>query len=142
MNNETPKLAVDCIVLVPIQKNGESTRNGIVLIERKYPPLGYALPGGFVDVGETLKQAAIREMKEELNLDVTITNQVGIYDNPSRDPRTHVISVVFLAFARNKPVAGDDAKKAFVWDYKTEKMPKFAFDHSNIIIDSLKLLES
>lgn len=137
----TPKLAVDCIVLVPIKEKGSNVRNGIVLIERKYPPMGYALPGGFVDVGETLKQAAVREMKEELNLNVTLTSRIGVYDDPARDPRGHVISVVFLAFARNEPVAGDDAKKAFIWDYKTEKMPKFAFDHSKIITDCLKMLD-
>lgn len=126
MNHETPKLAVDCIVLV---------EGGIVLIERTWPPLGYALPGGFVDVGETLKQAAIREMKEELNLDVTILGILGIYDDPNRDPRKHVVSAVFVGTASGQPVAGDDAKAAFVWEIGIEPMPKMAFDHEQILAD-------
>lgn len=133
MNNETPKIAVDCIVLVP---------GGIVLIERKWPPLGYAIPGGFVDVGETLEAAAKREMKEELNLDVEIIDQLGIYDDPERDPRKHVISVVFVGKSCQTPVAGDDAKKCHVFRIaEIENMVDFpvelVFDHRKILQDYL-----
>ena len=138
MNYETPKLAVDCIVSVP---------DGIVLIKRKYPPLGCAIPGGFVDVGETLEQAAIREMKEELNLNVRITGMLGIYDDPNRDPRQHVISVVFMGQADGNPVAGDDAKEIVLWNERTNdyfglydqfKLPEMAFDHKKILKDFIK----
>jgi 8-oxo-dGTP diphosphatase len=125
MNLETPKLAVDCIVLVP---------SGLVLIERQNPPYGYALPGGFVDVGETCSQAAIREMKEELNLDVTLLGQLGVYDKPDRDPRQHVVSVVFVGTAEANPVAGDDAKAVHVWANLTA-LPRLAFDHEDILLD-------
>jgi len=128
MNHETPKLAVDCIVLV---------KGGIVLIERTWPPLGYALPGGFVDIGETLEQAVIREMKEELNLDVTILGMLGVYDDPDRDPRRHVVSAVFVGTADGQPVAGDDAKAVFIWEIGVEPMPDpgLVFDHEKILAD-------
>lgn len=128
MNLETPKLAVDCIVITP---------KGLVLIERQWPPLGYALPGGFVDVGETCKQAAIREMKEELNLDVEICETLGIYDDPQRDPRKHVVSICYIALARETPVAGDDAKSVHVFSDLT-KLPTMAFDHAKILEDFRK----
>lgn len=133
MNNETPKLAVDCIVIV--EKDGEE---GIVLIERSWPPLGCAIPGGFVDVGERLHDAAVREMQEELNLNVLIGGQVGIYDDPKRDPRTHVVSVAFWGGADGQPVAGDDAKSAFVWKYTSEPMPEMVADHRTILLDFLE----
>jgi len=134
MNFETPKLAVDCIVLVP---------GGIVLIERKWPPLGFAIPGGFVDVGETLAAAAKREMKEELNLDVEILGQLGVYDDPKRDPRKHVVSVVFVGKSQGQPVAGDDANKCHVIKIAgISDMNKFpvelAFDHKQILQDYIK----
>jgi len=129
MNHETPKLAVDCIVVVP---------GGIVLIERTWAPLGFALPGGFVDVGETLEQAAIREMNEELNLNVKIQERLGIYDEPNRDPRKHVVSVCFVGTAKKQPAAGDDAKAVHVVrvEHSTdlEKL-KLVFDHEAILKD-------
>lgn len=131
MNTETPKLAVDCIVMVP---------GGIVFIERRWPPLGCALPGGFVDVGETLEHAAIREMKEELNLDVKILGRLGIYDDPKRDPRKHVVSVVFVGRADKMPVAGDDAKETrVVRIHRNTKLEELdftlVFDHAKILTD-------
>lgn len=123
MNLETPKLAVDCIVMTP---------GGVVLIERKNPPHGFAIPGGFVDVGETLKDAAIREMKEELNLDVKILGQLGIYDKPDRDPRQHVVSVVFVGRSSETPSAGDDAKEIYICRDLTNP-PTLAFDHGAIL---------
>jgi len=84
---KSPSLAVDCIVMTP---------KGIVLIERKNPPHGFAIPGGFVDEGEILEDAARREMQEELNLKVEIVGRLGIYDKPDRDPRQHVISIVYV----------------------------------------------
>lgn len=133
MNHETPKLAVDCIVLVT-----KDDEQGIVLIQRKYPPLGCAIPGGFVDVGEKLRDAAVREMSEELNLDVKILSQLGVYDDPARDPRKHVVSVAFLAWADGLPVAGDDAREAFVWKFMSEPMPEMVCDHRQILLDYAK----
>ncbi|HBK22669.1 MAG TPA: NUDIX hydrolase, partial [Planktothrix sp. UBA10369] len=82
----------------------------IVLIERKNPPLGWAIPGGFVDYGESVETAAIREAKEETGLDVELIEQFYVYSDPNRDPRQHTLSVVFLATAIGQPQAADDAK--------------------------------
>lgn len=93
MNIKTPYLAVDGIIQV-YDKN--ENFKGIVLIERKNPPMGLAIPGGFVDVGETVQQAVIREMKEETSLDIKILGILGVYSDPNRDPRFHTASVVFV----------------------------------------------
>src|SRR5512143_4149268 len=84
-------------------------RPGIVMIKRKNPPPGWALPGGFVDYGESLEHAAVREAKEETTLDVELVRQLHTYSDPSRDKRFHPISTVFVASADGLPVAGDDA---------------------------------
>ena len=107
----------------------------IVLIERKNPPYGWALPGGFVDYGETLKAAVIREAKEETCLDVEIVSLLNMYDAPDRDPRQHVISAVFIARARNQtPKAADDAKN--VKTFSLDDLPNdLAFDHNKILND-------
>jgi 8-oxo-dGTP diphosphatase len=128
----TPYLTVDGIVKV---FNPEF--KGIVLIKRKNPPLGFALPGGFVDRGESVEEALIREMKEEINLDVKIEKLLGVYSNPNRDPRLHTASCVFVCSAKELPKAGDDAKEAFV--VKLEEIPwnKMAFDHAEILRDFL-----
>ena len=106
---------------------------GIVLIERKNPPLGWALPGGFVDYGESYEQAAVREALEETGLDVTLTQQFHTYSNPDRDPRQHTASTVFIGVASGKPKGGDDAAKAAV--FTKEKLPWLVFDHATILAD-------
>jgi ADP-ribose pyrophosphatase YjhB (NUDIX family) len=110
------------------------TGGGIVLIKRKNPPYGWALPGGFVDYGESLEQAAVREAKEETSLDVELISQLGAYSDPSRDPRQHTISVVFRARAREAPHAADDALEAQV--FTARNLPEnLAFDHAKILKD-------
>lgn len=106
----------------------------IVLIERGGEPAGYAIPGGFVEEGETLETAAIREAKEETLLDVQLTDLLYVYSDPARDPRRHTISIVFIARASGNPRGSDDAKKAFLADEKTLPHP-FAFDHALILSD-------
>jgi len=111
-----------------------SYQNGIVLIERKNPPPGWALPGGFVDYGESLEAAAVREAREETNLEVELTGQFHTYSEPRRDPRQHTISTVFSAIGRGILKAGDDAGKAVI--YGPDNLPeKIAFDHRQIIHD-------
>jgi 8-oxo-dGTP diphosphatase len=128
----TPLLTVDGII-----KIFNPDFQGIVLIKRKNPPLGYALPGGFVDYGEKVEDALIREMKEETNLDVKIEKLLGIYSNPKRDPRMHTASAVFVCRAEDLPKAGDDAKEAML--IKLEEIPwnKLVFDHAQILKDFL-----
>ena len=106
---------------------------GIVLISRKNPPLGWALPGGFVDYGESLEAAAVREAKEETGLDVSLIKQLHTYSDPSRDARQHTISTVFVATAAGLPVAADDADQAGVFTYRT--LPSLVFDHRQILDD-------
>lgn len=110
---------------------------GIVLIERKKKPIGLALPGGFVDVGESVEDALKREMKEETNLDVEISKLLGVYSNPERDPRFHTASVVFIAKAQGEPQAGDDAKEAKFYTLNEIPMDLLVFDHSEILKDYL-----
>ena len=113
---------------------------GIVLIKRKNPPHGWALPGGFVDYGESLETAAVREAKEETSLDVTLISQLGAYSAPNRDPRHHTISVVFIAEADGTPVAADDALLAEI--FTSENLPdNMAFDHRKICMDYFSLLK-
>ena len=108
---------------------------GIVLVKRKYPPPGWALPGGFVDVGETLEAAAAREALEETGLVVRLGRQFHTYSNPARDPRQHTISTVFLADADGEPRGGDDAAEARV--FPARELPPLAFDHAQILADYL-----
>jgi 8-oxo-dGTP diphosphatase len=109
------------------------TGNGIVLIRRRNPPPGWALPGGFVDYGETLEEAARREAFEETGLRVNLLRQLHSYSQPDRDPRLHTISTVFLATAEGLPTAGDDAAEAQI--FNKENLPPLAFDHREIIND-------
>ena len=111
------------------------TRPGtLVLVQRKHPPLGWALPGGFVDYGETLEAAAVREAKEETGLDVTLVRQLHSYSDPARDPRQHTVTTVFVARAEGIPVGADDAAEAAVFPVDALPTP-LAFDHAVIIED-------
>ena len=107
---------------------------GIVLIERKNPPHGWALPGGFVDYGESLEQAAVREAKEETLLDIELIEQFHAYSDPSRDPRHHTISTVFIARANGTPKGADDAKRAELFTENALPAP-IVFDHAQILRD-------
>ncbi len=131
---KTPFLATDGIIQIFDENDNFK---GIVLIERKNPPLGLAIPGGFVDVGEKVEDALKREMKEETSLDVEIVRMLGVYSDPKRDPRFHAVSVVFVCKAYGEPKAQSDAKKAKI--YKLEEIPfnKLVFDHEKILKDYL-----
>ncbi len=112
-------------------------KEGIVLIQRKNPPYGWAIPGGFVDYGETLEEAAVREAEEETCLDVELISHLGAYSDPERDPRQHTISYVYVAQAKGTPQASDDASDAGVFDMTT--LPEdMAFDHRKILRDYFK----
>ena len=106
----------------------------IILIERQNQPLGWAIPGGFVDYGESVETAAVREAQEEISLQVTLIEQFQVYSAPNRDPRQHTISIVFLATATGEPSAADDAKNVGIfhaWDLP----PNLCFDHDQILRD-------
>lgn len=122
-------------IIIEIERKDK--RTGIVLIERKNPPHGWALPGGFVDYGESLEEAALREAKEETSLDIRLSYQMHTYSNPERDPRKHTITTVYVATARGKPEAHDDAADIGVFLPEEIEMP-LAFDHEQIIRDYLE----
>lgn len=129
---KTPSLAVDAVV---IDKAGR-----VLLIRRRHPPFegSYALPGGFVDIGETVEDACRRELKEETGAKVGRIHLVGVYSDPSRDPRGHTCAVAYLGKARGAKVqAGDDAAAA-EW-VSTWRREKLAFDHKRIIADAFRL---
>lgn len=128
-----PYVTVDAIIELP---------EGIVIIKRSNPPFGWALPGGFVDYGESLEAAVKREAKEETNLDLTQIKQFHTYSDPLRDPRFHTIGTVFIARAKGVPRAGDDAAEIKV--IKLDQIDKFklAFDHQKILNDYFKLKKS
>ncbi len=110
----------------------------IVLIRRKNPPEGWALPGGFVDYGESLEEAAIREAKEETNLDVELICQFYTYSEPNRDPRFHTITTVYVARAKGEPKGGDDAAQAQLFSPEELPLDELVFDHGRILTDYLK----
>jgi 8-oxo-dGTP diphosphatase len=124
----TPALAVDLVIEL-VDRPGRP----IVLIERRNPPSGHALPGGFVDVGETVEDAARREALEETGLQVELRALLGVYSDPARDARGHTASVVYVAEAHGDPLAGDDAARVLVTD--TGSLPPLAFDHARILAD-------
>jgi 8-oxo-dGTP diphosphatase len=126
--HKNPLVTVDIIIKTP---------DGIILIERLNPPHGWALPGGFVDYGETIEQAAIREAKEETSLCVTLEEQFHTYSDPKRDSRHHTISTVFIAHSGDIPKAADDAKNLGVFTQKNLPDP-IVFDHRKIIDDFFK----
>ncbi len=127
-----PFLTVDIII--------HCGSNGIVLIERKHPPPGWALPGGFVDYGESLEEAARREAREETGLELRDLKQFQAYSDPSRDPRHHTVTVVFSARAEGHPRAADDAQNAIVAALDDPPQP-LAFDHGRILADYREWLE-
>lgn len=130
MGGESPRLTVDVIIEVA---------GGIVLIERKYPPHGWAIPGGFVEYGETVEEAARREVKEETSLDLEELRQFHVYSDPSRDPRGHTVSVVFIARGVGTPEASSDAKSIDV--FRRDELPdSIPFDHRKILTDYVRSL--
>jgi 8-oxo-dGTP diphosphatase len=132
----TPYVAVDGIIELYDDAGG---LEGVVLIERKNPPHGWALPGGFVDIGETVEAALTREMKEETSLDVEILSMVGVYSDPSRDPRFHTVSIVYRCRAHGVPKAEDDAKNLRVVSREALPGMDLVFDHPKIISDYLQV---
>lgn len=127
----TPLIAADIIIELV-----DRPERPILLIERKNPPYGWAIPGGFVDVGESLEQAAVREAAEEVSLQVTLKTLLGCYSNPGRDSRGHTVSAVYVAEATGSPRAADDA--ANVQLFTPHQFPKeLAFDHALILADYL-----
>ncbi len=133
-----PAPTVDVVIVTALPEGGE----GVVLIERSNPPLGWALPGGFIDYGETCEQAAVREMKEETGLDVRLTGLLGVYSDPDRDPRRHTMSVVYTGEPEDpaRLKAGDDAAGAKV--FPLGEWPELAFDHARILADFLARRDS
>jgi 8-oxo-dGTP diphosphatase len=132
MRPQTPALAADAIIEL-IDRPGRP----FILIERRYPPLGWAIPGGFVDVGETVEHAAIREAAEETSLDVRLKILLAIYSDPARDPRGHTVTAVYVAEARGEPAARDDARNLALWT--PERLPEvLAFDHRLVLEDYLR----
>jgi 8-oxo-dGTP diphosphatase len=122
---KTPFVTVDIII---------SYQGGIVLIERKNEPHGWALPGGFVDIGESIEQAAVREAKEETSLDVLLSEQFYAYSDPKRDPRFHTVSMVFIGTGEGELKGADDARIARV--FTQQNLPDtIVFDHRRIIDD-------
>ena len=134
---KTPYLAVDAVI--------RTKDNKIVLIERKFEPLGLALPGGFVDYGESCEDAVKREVMEETGLKFHIKRLVGVYSNPLRDPRQHVVSVVYSGEGYGELLAGDDAKEAIAVDIRKLDAKLFrnelntVFDHSRILMKYLNM---
>ena len=126
---QNPLPTVDIII--------EIESGGIVLIKRKNPPYGWALPGGFVDYGESLEEAAIREAKEETDLEVILEKQLHTYSDPRRDPRHHSISTVFIAKGKGRPRAKDDAIEIGLF-HESNLPDEIAFDHRTILNDYFK----
>jgi len=124
MKPVTPLLTVDALIIYCRK---------LVLIKRKNPPFQgfFALPGGFVEVGETVESATVREAREETGLDIELIKLLGVYSDPSRDPRGHTVSICYLARGSGKLKAGSDAKDIELFDMN--EIPRLAFDHNKII---------
>jgi 8-oxo-dGTP diphosphatase len=119
-------------IIIEIER--EDGRPGIVLVERKFPPSGWALPGGFVEYGESLETAAVREAKEETSLDIQLVEQFHTYSEPGRDPRFHTVTTVYIATAQGRPRAQDDARNIGIFTEEDRPRP-LAFDHERILAD-------
>jgi len=134
---QTPLLTVDAVILY---------NSNIVLIRRKNPPFQgqLALPGGFVDIGETVEQACIREAKEETNIKVDIKELIGIFSDPKRDPRGHTVTIAFLcepATSEEKPLAKDDAASLEIVAIEDLFSKKYAFDHYTILKNAVNMIK-
>lgn len=128
-----PSVAVDIIIEFP-------DNDSVILIKRKNPPLGWAIPGGFIEYGESAEEAAIREAKEETNLDVELIAQLHSYSESWRDPRGHTLSIVFVAKGKGRAVAMDDAREIGI--FKENNLPEeIAFDHRRILKHYFKMKE-
>lgn len=132
----TPPIAADVIIELT-----DADGPAIVLIERRNPPPGWALPGGFMDPGESIEHTAVREALEETGLAVELRTLLGVYSHPERDPRGQTVSAVFVARATGTPVGGDDAARAAVFPLD-ELPPGLAFDHGEILADYRRYRES
>ncbi len=130
----TPSLAADIIIEL-LDQPGK-----LVLIERRNPPHGWALPGGFVEVGENLERAAVREAREETGLEVRLKALLGLYSDPARDPRGHTVTAVYIGEARGMPQGGDDAARAQAFD--PMQPPPLVFDHALVLGDYRRYKET
>ena len=127
MNQRNPAPTVDISIELVDRRD-----RPIVLIERKNEPMGWAIPGGFVDYGESLETAAVREAKEEVSLDVELVEQFYVYSAPDRDPRQHTLAIVFIATAKGTPVAADDAKNLGIFN-QYDLPQNLCFDHDRVL---------
>ncbi len=130
----TPYVAVDAIIKIFNQRDFQ----GIVLIERKNSPYGWALPGGFVEIGERVEDALVREMREETNLQIEEFRLFNVYSDPKRDPRFHTISITFVCTAMGVPKGADDAKVAHIVALEEIPWERLVFDHAKILGDFLR----
>jgi 8-oxo-dGTP diphosphatase len=128
MSQRNPFPTVDVVV---------ECQGGIVLVRRRNEPVGWALPGGFVDAGERVEAAAVREIAEETGLAVTLETLLYVYSNPARDPRFHTLTVAFIGQAAGQPAGADDAAEAHVFALDALPTP-IVFDHAQIIEDYLR----
>ena len=132
MQYKNPKPTVDVIV---------TTKEGLVLVLRKNPPPGWALPGGFIEEGETAEAAAVREVEEETGLQVTLHGLLGVYSDPARDPRHHTLTIVYFGSAEGVPHGADDAADAHCFELDVLPSP-LAFDHDQILEDYRVFLQT
>jgi ADP-ribose pyrophosphatase YjhB (NUDIX family) len=121
---KTPNLTIDIIIRY---------QGGIVIIKRSYKPHGWALPGGYVDYGESCEAAAIREAKEETNLNIQLVRQFKVYSDPRRDPKKHNVTVVFIAEGKGELKAGNEVEDVEIM--MENNVPKLCFDHNKIVMD-------